>query len=347
MPAPSNPLHGRPQSSGGFALVIVLWVLAGLTVIAVVVASSARVSNESVKLLRDRVQAEAAYVSTNARIKIVAASGVPKRMAIESFRGRLLLDGRPTSSAEPGELVSMQDARGLINFNRNNPDQMRALLLRCGAKDGQATELIDALGDYIDRDNDKRLNGAEAFEYRTADLQEPRNAPLLSREEIWRVKGWADLRNQWGSSGCDDLVTVHSDGRFNLNTAPAAVLQSAGLTEDAASAMIEARREGFELIDLPAFTLVGGDPFSRLGGGFAGSVLRVTHRLAAVEWILVYDLELTPSRDGGPWRMHEIRYRPRPKTDAQALAVLPAPDFELPADQRTTPNVLPNSPFAN
>ncbi|MEO8280995.1 MAG: hypothetical protein ABI564_14950, partial [Ideonella sp.] len=211
----------------------------------------------------------------------------------------------------------------------------------------QATQLIDTLGDYVDRDNDKRLNGAEAFEYRTANLPEPRNASLLSREEIWRVKGWAELRNQWKALGCDDLVTVHSDGRFNLNTASATLLQIAGLTADAAAATVEARREGFELKEQPAITIVGGDPFSRLGGGFAGSVLRVTHQLASVGWILVYDLELTPSRDGGPWRMHEIRYRPRPKTVAQALAELPAPDFELPADQRKAPNVLSNSPFAN
>ncbi len=339
--APAKP------ASGGFALVIVLWVLAGLTVIAVVVASSARVSNESVKLLRERVQAEAAYVSTNARIKVVAATAVPQRLTTEGVKGRLLLDGRPTASSEPGELVLLQDARGLIDFNRNNPDQMRALLKQCAASDDQATALIDALGDYIDRDNDKRLNGAEAFEYRTADLPEPRNAALLSREEIWRVKGWAELRNSWKARGCDDRITVHSDGRFNMNTASVTLLQTAGLSADAAAAMVEARRDGFALKEQPVSTVVGGDSFSLLGGGFAGSVLRVTHQLPEVAWILVYDLELTPSRDGGPWRMHEIRYRQRPKTVLRAVADLPPTDFELPSDQRNVPNALSNSPIAN
>ncbi len=347
---PLRPLSSRScaaeHGQRGFALVIVLWVLAGLTVIAVVVASSARVSNESVKLLRDRVQAEVAFLSTSARVKVIAATGVPQRMSIDGLKGRLLLDGRNTAVA-PGESVSIQDERGLLNFNRHSRDHMQSLLQRCGAKEPQTAELLDALADYVDEDNNKLLNGAEAFDYRLANLPEPRNSPLLSREEVWRVKGWAERRDQWKAVGCDDFVTTHNDGRFNSNTASAAMLQVTGITEDAAAAMVQARREGFEMSATQASISLKGDLFSGIGGGFSGSVLRITHQSASIDWILNYDLELTPTRDGGPWRMHEIRYRPRSGPPPDTLAELPPPDFELPESQRTTPNVLSNSPFAN
>ena len=69
----------------GFALVLVLWVLAGLTVVAVAVASSLRTSAESVKLLRDRVRAEAAIVAAKAqqveaKSRIEAASATVEKL---------------------------------------------------------------------------------------------------------------------------------------------------------------------------------------------------------------------------------------------------------------------------
>ncbi len=344
---PSFAKSPRPGTlQGGFALVIVLWVLAGLTVIAVVVASSARVSNESVKLLRDRVRAEAEFISTSSRIKVIAATGIPGRMSIVGAKGSLLTDGRGTS-VNAGESVALQDTRGLINFNRNKREQLGLLLSHCGANDSQTEELLDALSDYVDQDNVKHLNGAEAFDYRVAGLREPRNAPLLSREEVWRVKGWAALRDQWNALGCDEFVTVHNDGRFNSNTASGVMLQTAGMTEDAASALVTSRREGVELVTGQLTSGIQTDSFSGIGGGFVGTILRVTHRLSTVDWILVYDLELTPAREGGPWRTHEIRYRPRPQATVENLADLPASDFELSDSERDTPNALSNSPFAN
>ena len=190
-------------------------------------------------------------------------------------------------------------------------------------------------------------NGAEAFEYRRDDEPEPRNARLLSQEEVWRVKGWAAIRDVWKARGCDDHTTVHNDGRFNSNTAAAPVLETAGLTPDAAQAMVQGRREGFEAVPgaLTAAAITS-DPFGNSSGS-SGGTLRISHRLASVEWQLGYELELTPSRDGGPWRMHEIRYRRRPPPEGPDLTRLPAPDFELQDSERPAPDALSTPAFAN
>ena len=330
----------------GFALVMVLWVLAGLTVVAVAVASSTRASSESVKLLRERVRGESRFLSTSARLQVLLATGSPSRSHIEGDRGRALADGRSTRVGTD-EWVSLQDTRGLINLNARAQERLSRLLVMCGAAESDVPSLVDALSDYTDADNLKRLNGAEAFDYRSADLPEPRNAKLLSRNEVWRVKGWAALKPAWQAAGCDDLVTVHNDERFNPNTAPFTLLQVNGLTPDAASALVESRRDGLPTLAIQRSIGDPNDPTSFLGGGIVGNTLRISHQSTSVEWRLVYELELTPLREGGPWRVHDIRYPLRPTGTPPTQAELPAPDFQLPERDRAPRNAPSGLPFAN
>jgi Type II secretion system (T2SS), protein K len=338
--------HACGPVQRGFALVIVLWVLAGLTVVAVAVASSTRASSESVKLLRERVRGEAQFLSTAARLQVLLATGVQGRGHIEGDRGRAYADGRSTRVAVD-EWVSLQDTRGLINLNARAPERLSRLLAVCGASEQEVASLLDNLADYIDSDNLKRLNGAEAFDYRSANLPEPRNAKLMSRNEVWRVKGWAGPKSAWVAAGCDDLVTVHNDERFNPNTAPSTLLQVNGMTQEAASALVEARRDGLPSLTIQRSGADANDPFGFLGGGFVGSTLRISHQAASVEWRLVYELELTPLREGGPWRLHDIRYPPRFPGTPTTQAELPAPDFQLPERDRAPRNASSGLPFAN
>ena len=334
----------RPQR--GFALVIVLWVLAGLTVVAVSVASSARTSAESVKLLRDRVRAESAFLSTSSRVTVLASTGLPGRTYFESERGRLFVDGR-SIKVGPEETVSVQDARGLLNLNRGPPQRLQKLLQRCGASETEAPKLTDTLADYIDEDSLKRVNGAESFEYRGAQLAEPRNASLLSREELWRIVGWPAVRAAWQRAGCDDFVTVHGDSFFNRNTAPLDVLIADGLNEATAVSLVESRREGLPSV---AIQTSGGDasnPFSFVGGGFTGGTLRIQHAIASVEWNLEYELELTPTRNGGPWRLHEMRSPTRAKRTVPASTALPPVNYRLPERDRTLNDAASRLPFSN
>lgn len=329
---------------GGFALVIVLWVLAGLTVVAVAVASSARASSEALRALRDRVHAESAFLSTSSRLKMLMVTGLTGSTSIDGERGRLYADGR-ASRVGADEWVTVQDVNGLLNLNRFDNDRMAGLLVQCGAEPSTVDALRDALTDYADTDQLKRVNGAEAFEYRAAGLREPRNADLLSREELWRVKGWEAIHPAWRAADCDRWVTVRNDGTFNLNTAPAALMRASGLSPEAVVAAVEARRDGINLSQTGFLSGVSS------GGGFAvgglvGRTLRVTHESAWVEWALAYELESTTTSDGGPWRMHEIRYPARAASAPSAGASLPPPVPDTAERTRSPQDAATDPPFA-
>lgn len=324
----------------GFALVMVLWVLAGLTVVAVAVATSVRVSSEGLKSLRDRVAAEAQFLSTAARIQVLAATSATRRIQYEGVRGALYADGRPLAVG-PGEWVRVHDIRGLVDLNGRNTTRLEKLLPRCGAAESQVAGLMDALADYIDKDSLKRLNGAEAFEYRMAGLPEPRNLPLLSREELWRVKGWEPLKDAWIQAGCNELVTVNGENRFNTNTAPPAVLEANGLTPDAAAALVDARQAGLPTLALETGAGGSTDPFMSPGGSFVGQTLRIAHGAAPVKWQREYELRLTPLSEGGPWRILEIRHPVRDEAPPTPQAALPAADYVVPERERAPINVPP------
>lgn len=341
------PRHGRrSRRAAGFALVIVLWVLAGLTVVAVSVASSARSSAESVKLLRDRVRAEAAFLSSSSRVVVLASTGFAGRTYFESDRGRLFVDGR-LLKVDADETVVVQDTRGLLSLNRGADQRLRTLLSRCGASETDAPKLTDTLADYIDSDSLKRVNGAEGFEYRGAQLPEPRNAPLLSREELWRIVGWPAIRPAWNAAGCDDFVSVRGDSFFNRNTAPFEVLVSDGLTEATAAALVESRRDGLPSVAIQTSGDDTSNPFNFAGGGFAGGTLRIQHAIASVEWNLEYELELTPIRNGGPWRLHEMRSPTRARRTVPASTSLPPVNYRLPESDRTLNDAASRLPFSN
>ncbi len=339
--------HRGPRQAG-FALVLVLWVLAGLTVVAVAVANSARVGGQSSRLLRDRVQAESAFISTAARLQVITATSTARANQYHGVRGRVYADGR-TMEVGAGEQVSVQDARGLVNLNKADPAVLTRLLLGCGVAAAAAPAAVSALGDYVDEDELKSLNGAEAFDYRIdASLPAPRNAELLTRDELWRVKNWPELRAGWERNRCSDAVTVRGDGRFNQSTAPLPVLQAQGIDATIAQGLIDARRDGIAYD--PARQGDGGPiSFLRIGGGFVGSTLRVRHRVDGLEWQLEYELELTPTRPGGPWRLHEVRYIARQPESASPKvgSTFPAVDHR-PSEQETEQGDAPSRlPFGN
>jgi type II secretory pathway component PulK len=338
----------RPAS--GFALVIVLWVLAGLTVVAVAVASSLRTSAESVKLLRDRVRAEAAFLSTSSRVRLILATAGAEPAAYNSARGVVPADNRLVFVDNPQEWVQVLDLRAVVNLNRPAEDRLNALLVACGAATSATARLVDALLDYVDSDSLKRLNGAESFDYAGGDLPPPRNAPLLSRDEVWRVKFWPQIKADWVNKGCNDEITVHGDGLFNRNTASLRALRADGLDEAAAAALINARENG--LADVSLQTVKGAEassPFGFAGGGRVGPAVRMTHAAHWVEWSLEVELELTPSREGGPWRLHEVHTVPKRALLAGGPSAvnLPGPTYWNPDRETALNNAASGLPFGN
>ncbi len=257
--------------SGGFALVLVLWVLCLLTIMAGSFALSMR--------------REAAIVtggSSNAQAEAVAESGLAVAELMLLSPGQLhrwRTDGSvyqidytdyeippcisPSgpavgcSNSLPANLskvrVQLLAETGKVDINSADQSLLQGLMLHAPVEEELQTKLVNAILDWRDADDLVRLEGAEKEEYKAAGLSyQPGNKPFQSIEELQLVLGMNEQVFNW----LESLVTIHSgQPTVNLSQASKEVLQvlpgiDAGLIDD----YIAARRESaINGLPVPAF----------------------------------------------------------------------------------------------
>lgn len=291
----------------GFALAAVLWLLAGLTVLAAMISQSSQTSAERNMRLKQRADAEQEFLSSRSEALYWLASSVPTQDGYGWGAQLLRVDGRLYEGAGKSAL-QVQDLRGLLDLNRPDRNRLGRLLLRCGAKEGQTDALLDALEDYLDRDSLKRLNGAEAFDYAAVGLPPPRNGPLLAEPEIWRIHGWAAMRQVWEKEKCMEDVTVRGDARFNIGAASARLLASEDLGGDLARQVMDERSSNESaLINILMARQQDSNFLGQPEGRWPGRRFRLTHSLPGMPVALRYEVKLTPEIDGTPWEISAPR----------------------------------------
>jgi general secretion pathway protein K len=105
--------------------------------------------------------------------------------------------------------------------NEDVDTHLRRLITRLGGQE----EIVDALIDWMDvDDNLTGSGGAEAAYYGELGYH-PKNGPLDTLDELLMVKGWdKDLLN---AKGLYNFITIApTEGKININTAPMEVLHS-------------------------------------------------------------------------------------------------------------------------
>lgn len=113
----------------------------------------------------------------------------------------------------------------------------------------EAEDLLDALADWIDRDDDERHGGAEEPYYRArTPAYSCRNGPFATVEELLLVKGMTPklLYGDKGHEGLAKYITVMGEnGAVNLNTAPLPVVQalSSEMSSKLAQELIDFRED--------------------------------------------------------------------------------------------------------
>jgi len=135
--------------------------------------------------------------------------------------------------------ISIRDEGGKLPLNTMSEDLLNKLLEEQLDFDfGTTRELSSTLSDWIDEDDEQRLNGAESDDYlRNNPPYRAANAPLQSLEELQLLKIWEDeffdedgypnqLFVQFSS-----LVSVINTGSVNLNAAPADLLELLALQD--------------------------------------------------------------------------------------------------------------------
>lgn len=211
---------------------VVLWILALLAMIAANVTVEARTSVRLASNIQSRAIVEMAADAGVERA--VLALTTPRRADQGSASGDMdalapwtkatwPVDGTPVAFAfdDVSVRVAVSDEGGKIDVNVGRDDLLQGVFEAAGLAPDEAGAMVDAVRDYGDGDDARRLNGAETADYRAANLPAPKNARFEAVQELLHVYGMTpDLYR-----AVKPALTVYS-GLPNIDpwVAPAAVL---------------------------------------------------------------------------------------------------------------------------
>lgn len=207
---------GRTQR--GVALILVLWLATLLTVVAGALALSARRESVLLRTARDHSEARALLEG--------ALQYAWLRLHVPKSRGQWLSNGEVYEVVYGMGRVRLElrDEAGRVNLNMAKDSVLTTVFMTAGLSDDEAAKLTDAVADWRDSDELRRLNGAEAEDYRQAGREfGPRNRPFEAVEELRAVLGMnAELYQRLAP-----WLTVYSgQAGVNPRAAPAELLQA-------------------------------------------------------------------------------------------------------------------------
>jgi type II secretory pathway component PulK len=230
----------RPRR--GFALLVVLWVIAGLSVLGLGIALAGR---QAVAAAHDRNDLTRAYWRAEEcaeQARAVIANALPAR-------GWLALDGvvAAAGSGNSDCSVTLLAAGARIDVNRADEETLLAVLDRFRLPVRTRDSLVDALLDWRDADDIPRPAGAERQWYERHGRLLPRNGPLADIRELHLVRGFERF------AALDSIFDVEP-ARVSLERASAGVLAALpGFGEEAVTRAAELRHRGTAIGELAAF----------------------------------------------------------------------------------------------
>ncbi len=242
----------------GFVLIMVLWVLAVLTAMALSFSYMTRVESFA-----------ALFFSRSVKMKFLAEAGVERGITEVFYRMRNLsvegseawiVDGTPyeVETNDGNYRISIIDESGKVDINRTPEVILRNLLGILGYDLEVVDTITDSVMDWKDADDLYRLHGAESDYYMSLpDPYTAKDADFETLEELILVKGVTAeiLYGVEGEKGLVDFLTVYSgSNKINLNAAPMEVLQAIpGMSQEITDALIISRQAG-NINDLKGFT---------------------------------------------------------------------------------------------
>jgi len=280
-------MTGPARDARGFALVAVLLVLALLGVVGAEFGVAMRLEASAVRAWKQGVvAAHLAEAAVEQALRELAADApwvtVGEDGALTFYSRaltplpRLPRSRVPLGAGEFSYRITDEEAR--LNLNTSPPERVDRLLAALGLDKAARDTIVDSLLDWRDANEEHRLHGAESEDHYLK-LPVPyraRNANLESVTELLQIRGVtrelyegrAGRDGREGRPGLAELVTVHTPGVVNLNTAPPEVLRALGLSEAEIGEILQTRRQG---------------PYATLPGRFGGRNLSVTTRTFRIE----------------------------------------------------------------
>ncbi len=262
-------------SNKGVALITVILLVSVLVALAIELNRSARADIYDAANISDGIKL--AYIAKSgfygAAALLLNADSESATTLFEDWANTEALSVRSREFFDNGYfVVRVEDEMGKIPLNKLAENAvLRSVLIRLlgqpefGLDRAKAEEIVAAIKDWVDEDNDLTSGGAESPYYMTLDPPyRAKNAPLDCIEELLMVKGitkeiFAGTKEK---PALADFVTADGDGLININTAPLLVLRSLSdaITPTIAQQLDEHRRKnGNDLSSVTWFAdIVGG-----------------------------------------------------------------------------------------
>jgi general secretion pathway protein K len=202
----------------GAALMAVLWLIA---ILAIASLTTLRVIKYDAAIAAARIH--------GSRARQVAEMGIAigSNPAVKRWDPMLK---QMNAEKEEGFEVRVISEGGLFNINAILLQEDKALLkeifINWGLELDDAQTVADALGDWVDADDNAALNGAEKEEYEEAGrINQPFNRPFYNLSEMRLVRGMEfveSVKPDWR-----EWFTVWSGGALDLNEASAELIAAA------------------------------------------------------------------------------------------------------------------------
>lgn len=211
--------HSRPPAfHSGAALLAVIWLIA---ILAIATMSALRVITFDMELASAKIH--------GSRARQIAEMGIAVGSNPVVKRSDPILRQLNGETGEGFEVRVMSEG-GRFNINaillKEDKPLLRSIFEQWGLELDDAQAVTDALGDWVDADDNVGLNGAEKGEYEKAGrVNQPFNRPFYDISEVRLVRGMdlvEAVRPDW-----QQWFTVWSGGALDLNEASAELIAAA------------------------------------------------------------------------------------------------------------------------
>jgi general secretion pathway protein K len=251
----------------GIALLMVLWVIAILSVVALEFSFAMRTEIHITKNLKEEAQ-----------LYVLAEGGVQRAITeliykynpnIQALRRGLMTEETPPEKKEwmaDGRVYQLPFQQGIcnirimgeggkVNINIVSEAVLRKIIGNMGLDEEVRDIVVDSILDWRDPDDFYRVNGAENDYYQA--LKEPyncKNGNFDSLEELLLVRGiTSDLlygkkgaKTELEGVGLKDIFSIYSSGeQIDINSATLPVMKTyLGIPSDIGQLIVKAREEG-------------------------------------------------------------------------------------------------------
>ena len=259
----------------GFALLASVWLMVAIAAVAMEASWLARVRRLATANVLEEAQARAAADAGLEHARARLARALSDRGDVGAVGlvdpWRFAAGASDTVAMGSARYVfSVRDDGATFDVNRAGEDEVRRLLVACGADDALAARTAQRIADWRDPDTHRRSQGAERTEYLAAGARDlPRDADVQRVSELDGVLEMPAV--PWSCARA--ALSVGGVGQVNVNTAPRDVLRALpGMSEAGVEVLLASRRDGARIGNFVEFT-------ERIPPALREGVMRASDRL--------------------------------------------------------------------